>query len=172
MNKIECKTCIKRKTIYCPNSSECYATEDKRYYQNRIMLLKENEILKHRLNDIDFGDDTEFALRYLRKIGYVGFNEEKKTYINLHNNEPFLHEEEKEKDYYIKDEELDEYTKVLEKENEKLKDKIDKTIEYNRNQIKDIKDFYRNTKDRIYSGDTIIEIAEQNIEILKGDSDE
>lgn len=97
MNEIECETCIKRKTIYCPNHGKCFGTKNKPYYQNKIMLLKENE---------------------------------------------------------------------------EFKNKIDKAIEYNRNQIKDIKDFYRNTKDRIYSGDTIIEIAEQNIEILKGDSDE
>ena len=49
MNKeIECETCIKRKTMYCPNSSECMSREDKPFYQNRIMLLKENEKLKDR----------------------------------------------------------------------------------------------------------------------------
>ena len=46
MNEIECETCIKRKTKYCPNSSECYENIDKPYYQNRIMLLEENEQLK------------------------------------------------------------------------------------------------------------------------------
>ena len=49
MNKIECESCIKRKTIYCPSSSECYDTVDKPYYQNRIMLLKENQQLKEQL---------------------------------------------------------------------------------------------------------------------------
>ena len=38
----ECETCIKRKTVYCPTSIECMATDDKPYYQNRIMLLEEN----------------------------------------------------------------------------------------------------------------------------------
>lgn len=46
MNEIECETCIKRKTKYCPNSSECYNTTNKPYYQNRIMLLEENLKLK------------------------------------------------------------------------------------------------------------------------------
>lgn len=30
-------------------------------------LIKENNILKHRLNDIVFGDDAELGARYLRK---------------------------------------------------------------------------------------------------------
>lgn len=51
MNEIECETCIKRKTKYCPNSSECYETIDKPYYQNRIMLLEENWKLKKQLSN-------------------------------------------------------------------------------------------------------------------------
>lgn len=49
MNEIECESCIKRKTIYCPSSSECYDTVDKPFYQNRIMLLEENQKLKEQL---------------------------------------------------------------------------------------------------------------------------
>lgn len=45
--KRECETCIKRKTMYCPNSNECLNTEDMHYYQNRIMLLEENTKLKN-----------------------------------------------------------------------------------------------------------------------------
>lgn len=44
--KRECETCIKRKTLYCPSSIECMATDDMPYYQNRIMLLEENKQLK------------------------------------------------------------------------------------------------------------------------------
>lgn len=44
--KRECETCIKRKTTFCPTSMECIATEDMPYYQNRIMLLEENQKLK------------------------------------------------------------------------------------------------------------------------------
>lgn len=86
-------------------------------------MEKKINILQHRLNDVvfsDANDDVELAARYLRKIGYIGFNEDSKTYINLHNGEIFWENDEREKDYYIKDEELDEYTKQLEY---KLKEK-------------------------------------------------
>ena len=43
--KRECESCIKRKTTYCPTSMECMATDDMPYYQNRIMLLEENQEL-------------------------------------------------------------------------------------------------------------------------------
>ena len=52
-------------------------------------------------------------------------------------------------------------------ENHKLKEVIDKLIELNKQVIKDTKEFYRPTKDIIYSGDTLIDIAEQNLKILK-----
>lgn len=48
----ECETCIKRKTVYCPISIECMATDDKPYYQNRIMLLEENQQLKDNWNKL------------------------------------------------------------------------------------------------------------------------
>lgn len=51
MKGIECETCIKRKTMYCPNSSECFNTKNKPYYQNRIMLLEENQSLKKQLEE-------------------------------------------------------------------------------------------------------------------------
>lgn len=51
--KRECETCIKRKTTYCPTSMECMATDDMPYYQNRIMLLEENKILKENAENND-----------------------------------------------------------------------------------------------------------------------
>ena len=51
--KRECESCIKRKTPYCPNSTECMATDDMPYYQNRIMLLEENKELKDKLSKIE-----------------------------------------------------------------------------------------------------------------------
>ena len=89
-------------------------------------LQQQNEELKKRLNWIAFGDDSELALRYLRKIGYVDFDDERKCYINKHNNEPFFLDDEEEKNYYLKDEELDEYTKQLEQENKELKKQYSK----------------------------------------------
>ena len=89
------------------------------------IILKENQELKQKLNWIAFGDDPELALRYLRKIGYVDFDEERKVYINKHNNEPFVLDEEEEKAYYIKSEELNEYTEQLEYQNQELKKQVE-----------------------------------------------
>lgn len=50
--KRECESCIKRKTVYCPTSMECMATDDMPYYQNRIMLLEENNQLKDNWNNL------------------------------------------------------------------------------------------------------------------------
>lgn len=47
-----------------------------------------------------------------------------------------------------------------------------KAIEYNNQIIKDTKDFYRPTTDIIYSGDALIEIATNNINILRNGSDD
>lgn len=88
-------------------------------------LKKQNDSLKQKLNWIAFGDDSELALRYLRKIGYVDFDEERKVYINKHNNEPFLLKDEQEKDYYIKDNELNEYTEQLEYQIKELKKQVE-----------------------------------------------
>ena len=88
-------------------------------------LKKQNDSLKQKLNWIAFGDDSELALRYLREIGYVDFDEERKVYINKHNNEPFLLKDEQEKDYYIKDNELNEYTEQLEYQIKELKKQLE-----------------------------------------------
>lgn len=92
-------------------------------------LKKQNDSLKQKLNWIAFGDDSELALRYLRKIGYVDFDEERKVYINKHNNEPFLLKDEQEKDYYIKDNELNEYTEQLEYQIKELKKQLENKYE-------------------------------------------
>lgn len=49
--------------------------------------------------------------------------------------------------------------------------RCEKAIEYNNQIIKDTKDFYRPTTDIIYSGDSLIEIATNNINILQNGSD-
>lgn len=68
---------------------------------------------------------------------------------------------------------LNQDIKTLLKENENKEkviikqDNIIKEVrEYNEQIIEDIKDFYRPTKDIIYSGDSLIDIATQNLEIL------
>ena len=52
MNNVECERCVKRKTMYCPNSFKCYATKDKPYWQNRIMLLEENKELHNKIDKV------------------------------------------------------------------------------------------------------------------------
>lgn len=51
---------------------------------------------------------------------------------------------------------------------DELSNKIDKAIELNNQIIKDTKSFYRPTSDTIYSGDCLMDIAGQNLKILKG----
>lgn len=67
----------------------------------------------------------------------------------------------------------------LQQENQQLKSQleqrdniINKVREYNEQIIKDTKDFYRPTSDRIYSGDCLIDIATQIIKTLDNKGDE
>ena len=60
MNNVECESCVKRKTMYCPNSFKCYATKDKPYWQNRIMLLEENKELHNKIDKaIEYLEDDD-----------------------------------------------------------------------------------------------------------------
>ena len=68
------------------------------------------------------------------------------------------------KDFIV---ELQEENSRYEGINKKYKEVIEKAIELNKQVIKDTKEFYRPTKDIIYSGDTLIDIAEQNLKSLK-----
>ena len=87
MSKIECETCIKRKTRYCPNSSECLETEDMPHYKNRIMILEENELYKtllmkdhHKIHELaDVIDEVEKSLKDYQE--YI--DEAKKMYSDL-----------------------------------------------------------------------------------------
>ena len=131
-----CQDCIyldKTVAIIRKMLSEEYKTglKQSRFDKNMLErenreLNKENQELKQKLNWIAFGDDPELSLRYLRKIGYVDFDEERKVYINKHNNEPFLLKGEQEKSYYLKDEELNEYTTQLEYKIKELKKQLTK----------------------------------------------
>lgn len=49
----DCKNCVKKNTIYCPNSKICYDNLSLPYFQDRIMLLKENETLKKQFKEIE-----------------------------------------------------------------------------------------------------------------------
>lgn len=70
MNKRECETCIKRKTIYCPNSNKCLETENMPYYQNRIMLLEENKKYKEVIEKvIDYINGAYEMATYTKTVG-------------------------------------------------------------------------------------------------------
>ena len=58
------------------------------------------------------------------------------------------------------------YIKQLQQKLQQKEDIINKAKEYNNQIIKDTKEFYRPTSDLIYSGDCLIDLAEQNIKIL------
>ena len=69
-----------------------------------------------------------------------------------------------ERDYLFNKQSIE--NKYLALENNQLKEVIEEVREYNNQIIKDTKDFYRPTEDTIYSGDTLIDLAETNIQIL------
>ena len=53
MNKeIKCFSCVKFKTQYCPCTIDCMATETYPFYQDKRMILEENNKLKQALIDI------------------------------------------------------------------------------------------------------------------------
>lgn len=60
----------------------------------------------------------------------------------------------------------------LKKENDTLKKRIKDAIEYNQEDINQIKEFYKPNHEIIYSGDAIIDIAKITIAILKGKKNE
>ena len=125
-------------------------------------LKKQNDSLKQKLNWIAFGDDSELALRYLREIGYVDFDEERKVYINKHNNEPFLLKDEQEKDYYIKDNELNEYTEQLEYQIKELK----KQLEVGEEQYNDLVEEKESLQEQLSSN--TLQLEELKEQVSKG----
>ena len=70
MNERECETCIKRKTMYCPNSSECFDTTDKIYYQNRIMALEGNEELVEK--NLKLQNNWNELKKWCKENQYIG----------------------------------------------------------------------------------------------------
>lgn len=72
MNDIECETCVKRKTMFCPNSIKCYATKDKPFWQNRIMLLEEKQQLQFQLKQKE--KQLNDIKDYIKNHGYPNEN--------------------------------------------------------------------------------------------------
>lgn len=62
-NKVRpCDECLKINTFLCPNSSECFSTEDKPHFRNRMMLLKENKQLQNNWNEL-----KEFVEKHIKR---------------------------------------------------------------------------------------------------------
>ena len=50
--KEECKYCIKHKTMYCPNSSECYSLNNLPHFKTNFDILRENDTLNKGINEL------------------------------------------------------------------------------------------------------------------------
>ncbi len=51
MNNL-CESCVKRKTMYCPNSSKCYSKQDKPYWESGLMLLQKLEAYENMRKEV------------------------------------------------------------------------------------------------------------------------
>ena len=63
MNERECEACIKRKTMYCPNSSECFDTDDRPHWEDRITLLEKYSKLQNNWNELKKFVEEESKLK-------------------------------------------------------------------------------------------------------------
>ena len=52
MKSSMCENCIKYKTIYCPNSDECLARENKPFYEDKYTILTRKDVLEEILIDL------------------------------------------------------------------------------------------------------------------------
>ena len=78
--KRECETCIKRKTKWCPNSSECYDASEMIHYQNRIMLLEERDKYKSLYENEK--EHTATLKRIIKKIEEYIKNIDEEEFVN------------------------------------------------------------------------------------------
>lgn len=51
--KALCESCIKRKTLYCPNCNECYSIENKPQWLGNYQALQEIERLNNIINELE-----------------------------------------------------------------------------------------------------------------------
>lgn len=78
-----CENCIKYKTIYCPNSYECLAREDKPFYEDKYTILTKNEALEEVLEDYT---KTIQQLKINCNIGNENLNFYREEYKKLEDN--------------------------------------------------------------------------------------
>lgn len=53
MIRKDCNDCIKRKTMFCPNSQECLCTFEKTYHLTNIEALEEIEMLNKVFDNLE-----------------------------------------------------------------------------------------------------------------------
>ena len=72
MNREECDYCVKRRTIYCPNSNECYSLDNLPYFQTKLDVLKENQELKKQIEEYQKALDETMSekIDLEKKINY------------------------------------------------------------------------------------------------------
>ncbi len=117
------------------------------------------------VQDIVSGNDLKLLLDYITNLQ----KENEKLKEKLHCKEYFSSTMPENTEFVILTKEnYERQQKDIELELIDYKLRCEKAIEYNIGIIKDTKGFYRPTEDIIYSGDTLIDIAEQNINILQG----
>jgi len=148
-------------------------------------LQQENERLKERVNQYENPDDMTLFYMWLDEKAKDKMKELKQANKTLHENNQNMQEEmarvwkenerlkEENKHIFanVNDDELLISNAMNYAEAQDYKSRCEKAIEYNNQLIKDTKDFYRPTADIIYSGDSLIEIATNNINILQNGSD-
>ena len=96
----DCKNCVRRKTIYCPNSKICYDNLSLPYFQDRITLLKENEELKKQLENIS--EELELVMCDLHNRTSERDSYERNLNESLSQQKEFINYLEDEKDRLIK----------------------------------------------------------------------
>ena len=66
-----CESCIKRKTMYCPNSNECHMLDDRPHYLGKYRALIEIERLNNIINSFEKyleENDAKYTLSKLKEL--------------------------------------------------------------------------------------------------------
>lgn len=149
--------------------------------KNETKLIEEIKSLEKQLNYLRSGEyynQLRFENEMLQQVVDTnGVPSEVYDYIDCtHRNTELLKENQQLK---IEKEQLNSLVNSCQEEIRRLKlqlqqrdEVINKVKKYNEQIIKDTKDFYRPTSDRIYSGDCLIDIATQIIKTLDNKGEE
>ena len=116
MGKKECETCVRRKTEFCPPSYQCFSTDSKPFYQDRIMLLKDNNDLVSQYRYVEKLKEEVKELKKQLETGEEQYNdlveEKEKLQEQLSSNTLKLDNQQKE------------FIEYLEEQSQLCKDKI------------------------------------------------